>query len=99
MNSQLPAAEAALRAALDGRSIDLLLIDGDHRYEGVKHDYETYSKYVRPGGLIAFHDIVKHNDERVGVHKLWAELGGDYEFIGKETWGYQPWGGIGVVYA
>ncbi|MDD2804811.1 MAG: class I SAM-dependent methyltransferase [Elusimicrobiales bacterium] len=43
--------------ALGGRRLDLLFIDGDHSYEGVKADYERYSGFVRPGGVIAFHDI------------------------------------------
>jgi len=36
--------------------IDLLFIDGDHSYEGVKMDWEMYSPLVRSGGLVAFHD-------------------------------------------
>jgi predicted O-methyltransferase YrrM len=47
-----------VRQALAGRAIDFLFIDGDHSYDGVKQDFETYSTLVRPGGLIAFHDIV-----------------------------------------
>jgi hypothetical protein len=34
----------------------LLFIDGDHRYEGVRRDFEMYSPLVGAGGLIAFHD-------------------------------------------
>jgi predicted O-methyltransferase YrrM len=44
-------------------SIDLLFIDGDHTLDGVKNDFERYSKYVRKGGFIIFddyhHDIIK----------------------------------------
>ncbi|MHC4943813.1 MAG: O-methyltransferase [Planctomycetota bacterium] len=43
--------------ALDGRAVDFLFIDGDHSEEGVESDYRKYSPLVRPGGLIAFHDI------------------------------------------
>lgn len=101
MNSQLPAAEHALVHALGGKKIDVLFIDGDHTYKGVKHDYETYSKYLAPGGIAAFHDIIKHRDVRVGVDKFWheAKRGKIYqEFFGPETWGYVPWGGIGVLH-
>ena len=42
---------------LNGEKLDFLFIDGDHEYEGVKKDYNNYSKYVKKGGLIAFHDI------------------------------------------
>lgn len=36
--------------------IDLLFIDGDHSYEGVKKDFNLYSKLVSPNGLILIHD-------------------------------------------
>jgi predicted O-methyltransferase YrrM len=48
-----------LRKVLDGREIDLLFIDGDHSYAGVKSDYEMYHPLVAKDGLIAFHDIVE----------------------------------------
>ncbi len=99
LDSQLSVTEEVLARALDGKKIDLLFIDGDHRYEGVKHDYETYSKYVREGGIIAFHDIRAHHDKRAGVDRLWKEIPGGVEFMGPESWGYVDWGGIGAVYA
>jgi predicted O-methyltransferase YrrM len=46
--------------------IDFLFIDGDHFYEGVKSDYEMYSPLVRPGGIIAFHDICYDTNIQVG---------------------------------
>jgi len=49
--------EALLRD-LDGSAVDFLWIDGDHSYAGVRRDYELYAPLVRPGGVIAFHDIV-----------------------------------------
>jgi predicted O-methyltransferase YrrM len=42
---------------LGGRGIDLLFIDGDHSYGGVRWDFEAYGSLVRPGGLIALHDV------------------------------------------
>lgn len=59
---------------LDGRDVDFLFIDGDHSYDGVRSDLEMYGPLVRPGGLIAFHDIMPTDDERVGVPALWSEL-------------------------
>src|SRR5262249_46382420 len=38
--------------------IDLLFIDGDHSYEGVKHDWEAFSPFVQPFGLVIFHDTL-----------------------------------------
>lgn len=50
---------------------DLLLIDGDHSYEGVKKDFEMYVPLVKEGGLILMHDIT---NERCGVPKFWEEV-------------------------
>ena len=36
--------------------IDLLFIDGDHSYEGVKKDFELYTKILNPNGLVLIHD-------------------------------------------
>lgn len=46
--------------------IDFLFIDGDHSYAGAKHDYQWYSPLVRPGGLVAFHDICYDTEIQVG---------------------------------
>ena len=36
--------------------IDYLHIDGDHSYEGVKKDFELYSKIISENGIITIHD-------------------------------------------
>lgn len=36
--------------------VDVLYIDGDHRYDAVKKDFERYSPFVKPGGFILFDD-------------------------------------------
>ncbi len=36
--------------------IDLLFIDGDHSYEGVKSDWEAFAPHVNPFGVVVFHD-------------------------------------------
>jgi predicted O-methyltransferase YrrM len=36
--------------------IDFLLIDGDHREEGVERDWKDWSPFVAPDGVVAFHD-------------------------------------------
>jgi len=37
---------------------DLVLVDGDHTYAGVRADYEHWRPYVRSGGHVLFHDAV-----------------------------------------
>lgn len=36
--------------------IDLLFIDGDHSYAGVKADWETYRDHLCEGSVVVFHD-------------------------------------------
>jgi predicted O-methyltransferase YrrM len=93
----------AVRERLDGRPIEFLFIDGDHRYEGVRRDFELYSPLVADGGLIAFHDILPHPAAPLcQVDALWNELKGSYrhaEFVdAAEDWGLGQWGGIGVLF-
>jgi predicted O-methyltransferase YrrM len=38
--------------------IDLLFIDGDHSYEGVKYDWNAFVSFVQPFGLVIFHDTL-----------------------------------------
>lgn len=65
----------SVRQLLSGQPLDFLLIDGDHTYEGVKQDFETYSPLVRPGGLVAFHDIMSNPFESSSqVHVFWNEV-------------------------
>jgi len=88
---------AVLEQRLAGRPIDCLFIDGDHSYDGVRQDYEMYQTLVRPGGLIAFHDIVTHQ-YALGceVVKLWCEVRDEsaVEIVSTEG---DHWGGIGVL--
>lgn len=74
-DSHDPATVDEVSALLRGRAVDFLFIDGDHSYEGVKSDFEMYSPLVRPGGIVAFHDIVPGPDSNVGgVPRFWREL-------------------------
>lgn len=84
---------------LNGEKLDVLFIDGDHTYNGVKQDFEMYSPLVRSGGIVAFHDIAIHPAE-VGceVDKFWNEVKKSYthrEIIANPD---QGWAGIGVLY-
>ncbi len=38
------------------REYDLLIVDGDHSFAGVKGDFENYSPFVRLGGFVIFDD-------------------------------------------
>ena len=62
--------------SLDGLkgSVDLLFLDGDHSYDGVRADFENYAPLVKPGGLIAFHDVESTNHPASQVDRLWTQL-------------------------
>lgn len=66
---------------------DAVLIDGDHRYAGVKADWENYGRMAR---IVAFHDIAgagvvqKTSGLPVEVPLLWREIAPHYthtEFV------------------
>ena len=47
--------------------IDVLFIDGDHSYEGVKTDFELYSKIMSDNGIIIIHDTDENYEETLIV--------------------------------
>lgn len=65
---------------------DACLIDGDHRYEGVKADWENYRSMARK--IVAFHDIdgegVRKDGMEVQVPRLWREIRSSGEFETKD---------------
>ena len=88
---------------LNGRKIDFLLIDGDHRYPGVRKDWQFYSPLVKENGIIAFHDILFHPKvPACTVDRLWKEIKDSYryrEFTDTaDDRGWGQWGGIGIIY-
>lgn len=95
-DSHLPSTLARVQEVLSGSPIDFLWIDGDHSDAGVRQDFAMYSPYVRPGGLIAFHDINESNYVPGNqVHRFWRELKASHEtreYI-DQNW---PGGGMGI---
>jgi predicted O-methyltransferase YrrM len=74
-DSRAPRTAGRLVDILDGKPIDLLFIDGDHSYAGVKADFGAYAPLVRPGGIVALHDIVADPDQpEVEVARFWGEI-------------------------
>ena len=92
----------ALEQILAGRAIDLLFIDGDHTYEGVRADFEMYSPLVRAGGLVGFHDTLPHTKaQHCHVDQFWNEIKLVYPHreytVPGEDGDRGQWGGIGVL--
>lgn len=97
-DSHDPRTREKIRELLRGRKLDLLFIDGDHSYDGVKQDFEMYSPLVADGGKVAFHDIVDRQETGAcGVPAFWRELKQNrrrLEFV--KSWQQGGWG-IGVL--
>jgi len=87
----------------EGVPIDFLFIDGDHEFESVLLDLQGWCPKVRPGGLIAGHDIDGKWGDKVkkAVENYCSKnnigtvhVGKVYSFTGRQTtncwWFYQP---------
>lgn len=94
-DSHDPATRHELERILAGRPIDALFIDGDHTYAGVSQDFFMYGALVRPGGLIAFHDI-KTNHQRHEVLRFWQDIRDQYQ-VAEFSYAHRPIFGIGVL--
>lgn len=51
-------------AKLAGYTVNTVFIDGDHRYEGVKADWNNYAPLVMDGGYVLFDDYVGEENGR-----------------------------------
>ena len=63
--------------------IDLLHIDADHTFDGVKKDFELYSQRMNKGGIITIHDTDKNyvdNFVEIDGHEG-DDLSGPSEFV------------------
>ena len=99
-----PDAFLQTKAVLGDKKVDFLFIDGDHTYDVVKADFLFYSKFVRPGGIVAFHDASLRNNPGVEVYKLWKEIAGEYKNKmitagSEESFGFKAKGtGTGIIW-
>lgn len=76
-DSHDPSTRESVRRSLGEESaIDFLFIDGDHSYEGVSRDFETYRGLMADDGVIGFHDITERPSDawyHNGVHEFWTQ--------------------------
>lgn len=97
-SSHLPETLDLVRSVLGEEKCDVMFIDGDHTYEGVKKDFELYLEFASPNAIIAFHDTVdseRHHRENCYVDQLWREL--TEQYYSCEWLGGEQWGGVGLV--
>jgi len=94
---------------------DMLFIDGDHSLTGCTMDYEYYRQFVKPDGIIVFHDIIANttiNNEYLEVYDFWesnkhkhcyTEIVNTTDFPDSipllNAHPIEKWGGIGIFHA
>jgi cephalosporin hydroxylase len=91
-----------VKAELPGGFCDVLFIDADHTYEGVKRDFELWSPLVKNGGCIVMHDIADHSvsNPACRVKQFWDEYLEAHPMVThlKILYPSNPdWAGIGVI--
>ena len=83
--SQDPASVASVQAALAGRAIDFLFVDGGHEEWEAQADVDLYGPLVSPQGIVCLHDVALHRPELcVGVQAVWRRLSclpGAFEYV------------------
>lgn len=106
-NSHAAATLEKVNSVLKGRGVDLLFIDGDHTYEGVKRDFENYAHFVSQHGIIVFHDINPSYSTRFGittethageVYQFWDQIKKLYSHLELIKDSNQDGFGIGILF-
>lgn len=85
--------------------IDFLFIDGDHSYEGVKSDFDLYSKILSPKGLIVLHDtdplyeetLIVSEDAKKDYHRFDGPSKLVNELKQDKKWNILPLHNFGII--
>ena len=75
-------ASVEVALSVDADSLDFVFIDADHTAEGVAEDIGAWIGKVKPGGIIAGHDIGRYGVE-AGVKRM---IGGAFHLSHDTTW-------------
>ncbi|MBM4070484.1 MAG: class I SAM-dependent methyltransferase [Planctomycetes bacterium] len=91
-----PTVKPLLMTSLDAARIfadetaDLVFIDGDHAYQGVKQDIEIWRRKVRQGGILCGHDCEGRTDE-FGEERVRRHCDEDFVRLNGHTFaGFHP---------
>jgi len=75
--------DAVWQAVGAQQKVDVLFIDGSHKLLSVAKDAANYVRFVRPGGLVIFHDCGIRANNRIhpdagrnmqGIHSVWQDV-------------------------
>ena len=94
--------EDKLVSSLNNQQIDILFIDGDHSLLGVASDINIYTKYVKPNGIVIFHDCgdIKSIGTDLNVFKTMRSVRSafdDFSYGRKKLIVQEDWG-LGIVW-
>lgn len=90
---RLHSANAAHTLAHRGIQVDMVFIDADHTYEGVKADIEAWLPLLKEGGIICGHDYYKENEDPfawMGVRQAVQERFPDVQKAATSIWWSRP---------
>jgi SAM-dependent methyltransferase len=73
------------------RPLDVLFVDTIHTYEQVRDELGAWGEWVRPGGVILFHDTDSYPEIRRAISEWCRPRKVPYEFLGGSY-------GLGVAY-
>lgn len=93
-NPQIEFVQTYSNKFIPDQNYDFCFIDGSHKYEEVKQDYEKMLRYSK---FIALHDIRCHLPH-VEVYRLWDDIKGDkIELLNEDSRFCKVPMGIGVI--
>ncbi len=67
--------------------LDLLFIDGDHSYDGVKSDWDAYKSFLKSGSIVVFHDYGWAEGVKRVVHENVVPLVSSHDCLPNMWWG------------
>ena len=67
--------------------LDVLFIDGDHSYKGVKADWEVYKSFLKKGSVVIFHDYGWAEGVKRVVHEDVMPLVCSHDHLHNMWWG------------
>lgn len=85
-------------AILQGRKADMVFIDGGHDLATCKSDADMYSEFLRPGGLLVFHDTQGFpGADYFAVDQVFAEYAKTHRNVQLHVHDGGP-GGTGIIW-
>ena len=79
--------DAVQQIAVRINHADLLFIDGDHSYEGVKTDWNVYKGFLKAGSIVVFHDWGWAEGVQRVIHEDAKPLVSSYDSLPNMWWG------------